>query len=156
MATELRPGVFTQLFTQLDVETKARARTGLTQLALVVEKQAKINARVGSHKYRTPTPASPGTGPAVISGTLRRSITHTPVIWSGVGWETRVGMAAGLYPPYGNSKRTPSSKYALYLETGLRNGDKYPFLRPALVFAIGVPAELIWREVFGAGWRQIL
>lgn len=155
MATELRPGVFARLFAGLDAETKGRARTGLTQLALVVEKQAKINARVGSHKYGTKTPARPGTGPAVISGTLRRSITHTSVTWSGSGWETRVGMGVGFYPPYG-ANRTPSSKYALYLETGLKNGNKYPFLRPAFTFAIGVPADLIWRDVFGAGWRQIL
>lgn len=155
MATELRPGVFAKLFAGLDAEAKARAKVGLTQLALTVEKQAKINARVGSHKYGTPTPAKPGTGPAVISGTLRRSITHTTVKWSGSGWETRVGMGAGLYPPYG-SKRTASSKYALYLETGLKNGAKYPFLRPAFKFAIGVPADLIWRDVFGAGWRQIM
>ena len=155
MATELRPGVFARLFTELDAETKKRAKTGLTQLALVVEKQAKINARVGSHKYGTPTPARPGTGPAVISGTLRRSITHTPVVWDAGGWTTRVGLGAGFHPPYG-SNRTPSSKYGLYLETGLKNGSKYPFLLPAFRFAIGVPAELIWREVFGAGWRTIL
>lgn len=155
MATELRPGVFGKLFTGIDAETKARAKTGLTKLALVVEKQAKVNARVGSHKYGTPTPARPGTGPAVISGTLRRTITHTPVVWDTHGWTTRVGMGAGFYPPYGKS-RTASSKYAMHLETGLRNGAKYPFLRPAFKFAIGVPADLIWREVFGAGWRSIL
>lgn len=156
MAAELRPGVFAKLFAGLDAEAKARAKIGLTQLALTVEKQAKINARVGAHKYGTPTPARPGTGPAVISGTLRRSITHTPVKWSGSGWETRVGMGTGFYPPYGRSSRTASSRYALCLETGLRNGTKYPFLRPAFRFAIGVPADLIWRDVFGAGWRQIL
>lgn len=155
MATELRPGVFTRLFVQLDAEAKVRAKTGLTKLALVVEKQAKINARTGSHRYGTPTPARPGTGPALISGTLRRSITHTPAVWTSGGWEIRVGMAAGFFPPYGTS-RTASSKYALYLETGLSNGATYPFLRPAFKFAIGVPADLIWREVFGAGWRQIL
>jgi hypothetical protein len=155
VATELRPGVFAKLVGELDAEAKIRAQKGLTSLALVVEKQAKINARVGSHKYRTPTPARPGTGPAVISGTLRRSITHTPVVMEAGALTTRVGMGAGFFPPYGSS-RTPSSKYALYLETGLRNGTTYPFLRPAFKFAIGVPADLIWREVFGAGWRQSL
>lgn len=155
MATELRSGVFTRLFAQLDAETKVRAKTGLTRLALVVEKQAKINVRAGSHRYGTPTPARPGTGPAVISGTLRRSITHTPVTWAAGGWETRVGLGVGFFPPYGTS-RTASSKYGLYLETGLVNGAKYPFLLPAFRFAVRVPAQLIWREVFGAGWRQIL
>lgn len=155
MATELRPGVFARLFAELDAETKLRAKAALTRLALTVEKQAKINASSGAHAYGTPTPAHRGSGPAVISGTLRRSVTHTPVTWTGKGWETRVGMGAGFYPPYGQH-RTTSSRYALYLETGLRNGATYPFLRPALKFAIGVPAELIWRETFGAGWRRIL
>lgn len=152
---ELRSDTFPKFFTALETGTRVRARSALTQLALVVEKQAKINARVGSHKYRTPTPARPGTGPAVISGTLRRSITHTPVVRVGNDYECRIGMAVGFYPPYGSS-RTASSKYAYYLETGLRNGVKYPFLLPAYKFAIGVPADLIYRETFGQGWTRLV
>lgn len=155
MATEVTRGTFTKIFVELDAATKVRTRSALLELALVVEKQAKINARSGSHKYGTPTPAQPGTGPAVISGTLRRAITHTPVKLVGGALECYVGMGIGFYPPYG-SKKTPANKYAMYLEkTGLRNGAKYPFLMPAFKFAVGVPAQLIYKEAFGTGWRVI-
>jgi hypothetical protein len=76
-----------------------------------------------SHKRGTPTPARPGTGPAVVSGTLRRSLTHSPVVSYGAGWETKVGTGAGVSPPYG---RSPASVYGLALETGLRNGGDLP------------------------------
>lgn len=155
MATELRPGTFTKIFTELNAEGRARGKAALTELALVVEKQAKINATSGAHKYGTPTPARPGSGPAVISGTLRRSITHTPVIYVGSGFECRVGMGKGFYPSYGKRKTT-SSKYAFYLETGLKNGTKYPFLLPAYKFAMGVPAKLIYGKAFGAAWRTVV
>ena len=156
MASELHRGTFTKIFVQLDAETKLRARAALTELALVVEKQAKVNARNGAHQYGTPTPARPGTGPAVISGTLRRTITHTPVKFLGGTFETKVGMGKGFYPRYpGVTSTTPSSKYAYYLETGLRNGDKYPFLGPAFKFAIRIPAKIIYNEAFGTRWRVI-
>jgi len=157
VVSELRRGTFTKIFLQLDEETKTRAKAALTELALVVEKQAKINASSGAHKPYTPTPARPGTGPAVISGTLRRAITHTPVKFTGGEFSCFVGMGVGFYPTYGGVKsRTPASKYAMYLEkTGLRNGARYPFLIPAFKFAVGVPAQLIYKEAFGSRWRTI-
>lgn len=157
MATELRRGTFAKLFVELDAETKLRAKAALTELALVVEKQAKINASSGAHQYGTPTPASPGTGPAVISGTLRRTITHTRVQFISGTFVTKVGMGKGFYPKYPRvTSTTPSSKYAYYLETGLVNGDKYPFLKPAFKFAMGVPAKLIYGKAFGTRWRMIM
>lgn len=158
MATELHQGTFARIFIGLDNETKLRARKALEDLALVVEKQAKINASSGAHKYGTRTPARPGTGPAVISGTLRRAIAHTPVKFSGDEFSCFVGMGVGFYPSYGGTRsRTPASEYAMHLEkTGLRNGAKYPFLMPAFKFAMGVPAQLIYREAFGRGWRVII
>jgi hypothetical protein len=155
MVTEVRRGTFAKIFVELDAETKIRAKAALTQLALVVEKQAKINASTGAHKYGTPTPARPGTGPAVISGTLRRAITHTPVKFVGGEFSCMVGMGIGSFPKYG-SRKTPANKYAMYLEkTGLRNGARYPFLIPAFKFAMGVPARLIYQEAFGSRWRVI-
>ncbi|MFI0914231.1 hypothetical protein [Streptomyces abikoensis] len=148
---ELRPGVFTRLFSEIQRDAQLKSRTLLVQLADVIERQAKINANVGAHKAGTPTPARPGTGPAVISGTLRRSITHSPVVPSGTGWETRIGTAVGFTPPYG---RTPASQYGLYLETGLRNGATYPFLSPAYRFAIITVAPQLYRQVFSTGWPR--
>jgi len=161
MATELRHGTWARIFLQMDTETKLRARKALTELALVVEKQAKLNASNGSHKYRTRTPASPGEGPAVISGTLRRSITHTPVRVEAGDYVCKVGMAVNVFPSAnyypGGTRTAPSSKYAFYLENGLLKGstNKYPFLGPAFKFATGVPAVLIYNAAFGSGWRTI-
>lgn len=123
------------------------ARTGLIGTADAMVKQARTNASNGRHAWGTPTPASPGMGPAVISGTLRRSIIREAVKRSADGWETKVGLKADQLPPY--NSRTPSSRYGLYLETGLRNGAKYPFLEPASRMA-GVQAEVNYRTAFAA------
>lgn len=147
--SELRPGTFTRIFAEVEREAQLKARRVLTGIALAVERQAKINASVGSHKRGTRTPASPGTGPAVISGTLRRSISHSPVIFTGGGWETKVGTAIGFTPPYG---RTSASKYGLYLETGLKNGSVYPFLGPAVTFGARVVAPQLYVAAFRVGW----
>lgn len=154
MATELRPGVMTAVFARLAVEGNNRSRLALEPLALAVEKQAKINASSGAHEYGTPTPARPGTGPAIISGTLRRAITHTPVKPFAGGWQTFVGMGIGAFPPYG--AHTPANKYAYYLEiAGVRGGNTFPFLVPAFKFATGVPAKLIYDEIYGKTWTKV-
>lgn len=144
--------MFIRLFAEIDKAAQAKSRRVLTQLALVVERQAKINASVGSHARGTPTPARPGTGPAVISGTLRRSISHSPVIFNGGGWETKVGTAIGFTPPRG---KTPANLYGLYLETGLKNGSTYPFLKPAFDFGVRVVAPQLYAAVFRPGWPRI-
>ena len=154
MTTEWRPGVMTAVFARLAVEGNTRSRLALEPLALAVEKQAKINASSGAHEYGTPTPARPGTGPAVISGTLRRAITHTPVKPFEGGWQTFVGMGIGAFAPY--NPKTPANKYAYFLEIqGVRGGYKYPFLIPAFRFATGVPAKLIFDEIYGKTWAKV-
>lgn len=156
MARELRPGEFTRLFGQIGVIAEKNTRETLTAAALRIEREAKLNlARAGTHKYGTPTPASPGGPPALVSGTLRRSVTHTPIRLASVGiWETRVGLAAGVFPPYPRSgRRTQSSKYGFYLETGLRNGATYPWLLPA--FKTVMPQlRGITAEVFKGPWPK--
>lgn len=151
---ELRPGIFSALFAEITAAGQAKARVALGQIADAVERQAKINASSGSHPYGTRTPARPGSGPAVISGTLRRSLTHSPLVFTGGGWETKVGTMAGQVPPYGKG-RTASSQYGLYLETGLRNGAVYPFLKPAAQFARIVVAPQVFQAVFRPGWPRI-
>lgn len=78
-----------------------------------------------SKVYATGAPTSlatnpHGRGPRVRSGRLRSSIayeiTETPV---------------GLIGRYGTNV-----EYGRYLETGLRNGATYPFLRPAMTAAL--------------------
>jgi hypothetical protein len=128
---ELRPGVIRDILARVVTESEQMTRKGLTEAALVLEREAKQNVlKGGTHKHGTKTPATPGSFPALISGTLRRSITHSPVRPVAFGWETRVGPAGGIYPPYGKN-RTQSAQYGRYLETGLRNGATYPWLMPA-------------------------
>lgn len=136
MPTELVPGVFTEIMTKLATQVVQHSREVLEPVALVIERQAKINASSGEHQYRTKTPASPGSGPARISGTLVQSITHSEALPSVLGgWEMKVGVAGGLYPPY--NRRTDAGKYAYYLEVSGagKSRVKYPFLGPAGKFA---------------------
>ncbi|HEY0419978.1 MAG TPA: hypothetical protein VGC80_10715, partial [Acetobacteraceae bacterium] len=135
--------------TRWGAESAVRARQGLAAVGLAIEKQAKINASNGSHRYWTPTPATPGLGPARISGTLVRSITHTnPMPTATFGWEMKIGLAAGMYPTYRGrgrtfTSKTPSSQYGKYLEEGLPNGARYPFLSTAASFGIGHVAAVV-------------
>lgn len=162
MARELTPGVIAKLFDQLAMQAAARGRTAVEALAIIIETQAKMNASTGSHRYGTPTPARPGSGPAIVSGALRRSITHTPAVLAGGTWTSTVGLAAGVFHPHPPHSRggkrhstrgpTPVSKVGYYLETGLRNGTTYPFLVPAFRFGVTVAAPNIYRSIFGAAW----
>lgn len=153
MAHELAPGTMTAIFTRLAGKSQATGAAGLTQLALAIERQAKVDLARATHQYGTRTPARPGGPPALVSGTLRRSITHTRPVLGASGWECRVGVAAGFYPPYGGRRRTTSSRYGHALETGLRNGATYPFLRPAFEQAVrGAGATTIARW-FAADWQ---
>jgi len=153
MATELTVVTFPRLFAELGALSQAKGSRALKSIALIAEAQAKRNASTGAHKYGTPTPARPGTGPARISGNLVRSITHSDVTLTGFGMmEVKVGTGVGFVPTYGKS-RTPANKYGYYLETGLRNGSTYPFLKPAVLFACSFPADGIFRAAFGTAWK---
>lgn len=149
---ELTPGVLAEVFARLAAEGVARAGPPVTALAAAVESQAKVEATNGSHPYGTPTPATPGSGPAVVSGTLRRSVTHTPARPATAGWEAATFVAPGHYPPYPkHGRRTASALYGLYLETGLVNGATYPFMRPAAErVRPSVPA--VFTAAFAAPW----
>jgi phage gpG-like protein len=85
----------------------------LGQRAVRVETAAKLNAT--GHPVEGATNPE-GRGPKVQSGRLRSSIS----------W--RLGNDSdGLYADIGTNV-----PYGYYLETGLRNGVRYPFLTPAL------------------------
>jgi hypothetical protein len=130
------------------------ARGGLTALALALEAKTKENLSThGAHTRGTPTPATPGSGPSVITGDLRRAVTHEPIAEVGGVLQTRVGPASTPHSTgsggqwvsaslkhkvtqrgqhtRGRSGGTTSGRIGLYLETGLRNGTTYPFLGPA-------------------------
>jgi hypothetical protein len=157
-AMELRPGILTAAFTKIAADGSViRTPIALADLADVIVRQARVNASNGQHEYGTPTPAQPGEGPARISGTLWGSLTRTDVKRTPFGAEVRVGTAPGKVPPYAKGKsRTPSSKYGYYLETGLRNGSKYPFLTTAFHFGVTVAAPSIYKKAYGNGWKRLL
>lgn len=104
----------------------------MTGLAAAGERQAKINASTGAHPRNTPTPATRYvTGPAVITGNLRRNITHTraqqirPHVW-----RVTVGTARG-------------ADYSQYVaELG------YRYLEPAAQFVMRVVAPTAVRLRF--------
>lgn len=158
---ELLPGTIAELMTRWGSEASVRARAGLSALGLAIEKQAKINASTGSHRYWTPTPATPGAGPARISGTLVRSITSTtPMPTATFGWEMKIGLAAGMYPTYRGKRggtirsKTSSSEYGKYLEQGLPNGARYPFLSTAASFGVGHVAAVIAFNAAFSTWMS--
>jgi hypothetical protein len=157
MAKELKPGDFVKLCSEIAAESRLRSVRALTEIGLNIEKQAKLNASNGSHKLGTRTPAMAGEGPAVISGNLRRAITHTPVRTVGADTlEMLVGTARGFPAPYG--QRVPANVYGFYLEvTGVGPARvTFPFLQPAFKFTMGVPAKLIYAKNFGYGWKTLI
>jgi hypothetical protein len=163
VATELRPGLPGAIFARLGEEGQARGRLALEPLALAIERQAKVNLSGASHKYGTPTTAVPGTGPAIISGNLRRSITHTRVVSTSLGWTVRIGTGVGFYPTYRTARgrvlkgKTPANVYGEILEVhGSRAGRRFPFLGPAFKFGVTYVAPTLFRRAYGASWRQLI
>lgn len=156
MATELGPGVFERLFTEAGRIAVERCRRPLDIAAGAVEIAAKIEVSHGSHPYGTPTPARPGAGPAVISSTLRKSITHIPPRFGPGGWYAVVFPKPGLHPVYRSvtgrtvKSTTDSARYGYYLEFG-DHGITYPWLGPA-VKKVRPTIPGMFRVAFAEGW----
>lgn len=131
MASELTPGAIGRSLDKVRLHAEAQSPKALVALAQQVERQAKENAKSGSHRKGEPHVPGTGPGPNVVTGSLRRAITHTQPRKDSVGWHVRVGLAAGA---------APGRKH---LETGLRNGATYPFLLPAARAVKGRAAGLI-------------
>lgn len=151
---ELSAAAMARLAHELDESMHRAVALAMARFATAIQAEARRELARTTHTHRTKTPARPGGPPALISGTLRRSVIHTVPVRHGDVWSVRAGVAAGFYPPYG-STRTASSKYGGYLETGLRNGATYPFLAPA--FRVVARRDThIWRDAFRAvGWPHI-
>ncbi|MFD1145979.1 hypothetical protein [Saccharothrix hoggarensis] len=159
MSVELTPARMRRLFDHLGATAVKRSEQTLVALADLVVNQARINASSGRHPYGTPTPARPGSGPAIISQTLVNSIVRTKVRVTGAaGQEILVGIAPNRYPVYnGRVHKVASSRYGLALETtvGGRRG-LYPFLGPAARFVVTIPAVHVYRRILGAGdWLRL-
>ena len=149
---ELLPGVLTQVFARVLVEAQERARLGLEEVGKLVHERAVQSVSARSHPYRTATPASRGGPPAMISGTLSKSLTVTPATPSAQGWQVKVGTAPGMYPACNH--RTPSSKYGYYLEVAGagKSHVRYPFLAAA-AHAVAEPAAYtVFKALFAGPW----
>jgi hypothetical protein len=108
----------------LEDKIEKAAQLGVAMAGLAIEREAKINANNGvrvrvGNKIIPPKHIGPsGSGPNVITGTLKRSIT------------TRVRVGFGTYI----ADVGPTVVYARAVELGSpiwKSGVKYPYLTPA-------------------------
>lgn len=108
----------------LEDKIEKAAQLGVAMAGLAIEREAKINANNGvrvrqGNKIIPPKHIGPsGSGPNVITGTLKRSIT------------TRVRVGFGTYI----AEVGPTVVYARAVELGSpiwKSGVKYPYLTPA-------------------------
>lgn len=123
----------------------AAAKVAVTTGGHLIEAEAKRQLSLTSHTQGTVTPSAPGEPPALVSGTLRRSIrVTTPEATGPTGWTISVG---------------PTAVYGRVQELGGDTGayDSHlparPYLKPALdnVIADGsLPACYVtaWRTAF--------
>jgi hypothetical protein len=153
---ELSPAVFPRLVGELIEGGNLALERACARVVTAVQREARERLAESTHRYGEPTDAAPGGPPALVSGTLRRSVVHTePHLAGPMTWEAKVGLAAGFFPPYGG-ERTASSKYGLYLEAGLRNGTTYPWFIPAWRDVMEHEAPRIFREAFATTrWPHI-
>lgn len=151
---ELTPGTWTRGLARLAEQGPVRAREALESLAETLAGHARGNVSSnGQHAYGTPTPASPGSGPAMISETLKDSIDHSEPIPDALGWSLKVGPRPNQYPEY--NSRTPADRYGYYLETGLRNGDTYPWLKPAADAVAAAGTVALMSGVVNRPWPPV-
>lgn len=109
---ELTPGAIGRLLDGIEMRGEEGIKASLVAIAQQAERQAKINANTGSHRKGEPHTPGTGPGPNVVTGNLRRSITHTQPARDSQGWYVKVGVAA-------------TAAYGRYVE------PRYPFLLPA-------------------------
>lgn len=112
----------------------------LGQVALAVEREAKLNAvQGGTHARGQKTGATPGRGPARVTGALQRSI-HT---------EVRKGF--GTY----EAEVFPTMIYSRAVELGAPSwpsGVNYPYMIPAGQ-SVKLRANDIFARAFARKWR---
>lgn len=124
---------------------------GMQQCALMVEAAMKVEAGAGgAHPYGQGR-GGVGGPPAVVTGDLRRSVTHQQV-----GPEWRVGPADIPHSVHPTKKPSRAKSHAtcgeigMYLEGGMEGGGPpYPFVQPALDAVGGQMEATIAAEFVG-------
>ena len=110
--------------TNYERKVEKAGEIAITQAALAIERQAKLNANTGVHPRGQGHIKGTGPGPNVVTGTLRRSIT------------TEVRYGFGTYI----ATVGPTVEYARAVELGnprWKSGVRYPFLIPAVGYLVG-------------------
>lgn len=109
--------------TAYEQQLERAGQLALTQAALGIERQAKLNANTGTHKRGEGHIPGTGPGPNRVTGTLQRSINT----------QTRYGFRSYV------ATVGPSVEYARAVELGSprwKSGVRYPFLSTAVGYAI--------------------
>lgn len=109
--------------TAYEQQLERAGQLALTQAALGIERQAKLNANTGTHPRGQGHIPGTGPGPNRVTGTLQRSI-NTQVRYGFGSYVATVG---------------PSVEYARAVELGSprwKSGVRYPFLSTAVGYAI--------------------
>lgn len=154
---EFRPGAPTAIFAKARDQAVAKGRIALAPVATGIVARAKMYASQGSHAPHTPTP-SPGNplGPAIISGTLVKSIDRTPVVRIARGWLCQVGVRPGMHPYYNNGNEMSSVyAYILEVEGAGRSRHRFPFLYPAAEYGFEILAPTIYQKMYGSDWVRL-
>jgi len=123
----LLPHGLSESLARLAVAADAAKGPIVQRLGAVCEVEAK--RRIGSggaHKAGTPTTASKGGGPAVVTGALRRAVTYEMVGTATV----RIGAADIPHPPEKSRWKAPKASSGQIGGFVERKG--YPWLQPAL------------------------
>ena len=116
-------------------------RAAATAAGRAGETATKMALSAQSHQAGTPTPSSPGQPPALISGTLRRSIHRTPTVLLGGGVaSTTYGPTViyGIVQEFGMTIHSKGSWPLRNVATGQAFGQVVtlparPFMRPTVV-----------------------
>lgn len=136
--TKATTAKITQIMTKTELETVALA---VKQAGLVLERNAKRKlTESGRHQQGTPTPSSPGTPPAIVTGALRASITTSSPKRIGFGsYMVQVG---------------PTMIYARVQELGggRSNLPARPYMAPALA-ASGAEIYAVYNRVWERSTR---
>jgi hypothetical protein len=107
----------------MEQKIEKAGQLALTQAALALERQAKLNANTGTHPRGKPRVSGSGPGPNKVTGTLQRSIS-TEVRYGFGSYVATVG---------------PSVEYARAVELGSprwKSGVRYPFLSTAVGYMV--------------------
>jgi hypothetical protein len=107
----------------MEQKIEKAGQLALTQAALALERQAKLNANTGTHPRGQGHTPGTGPGPNKVTGTLQRSIS-TEVRYGFGSYVATVG---------------PSVEYARSVELGSprwKSGVRYPFLSTAVGYMV--------------------